>query len=349
MSDLAEKVQFLRKPGSYAGTTEHVEAHETHMSWVFMTDHRVYKLKKPVIYPFLDFSTLKKRQFYCQEEIRLNRQLASKTYIATVALRRTRSGRLTLSNEGRVIDWLVEMRRLPADQMLDTRIRQGHVKPDEICRVGELLAAFYAGRIQEPVEGYAYVRHLETEQAINRSILQRSEFGLSDLVTDALDAVNQALILFGPLLRARISRGVIVEGHGDLRPEHVCLTDPPQIIDCLEFNRAMRIIDPYDEITYLGLECDILDAPWIRPLLRKILEEKLGDRPNTQLLALYGGFRALLRARLCISHLLESPLRHPEKWQPLAVRYISAAEKECLILPRPAVGTIRQSTKLQAT
>ncbi|MEK1851098.1 MAG: hypothetical protein AAAC48_04265 [Phyllobacterium sp.] len=349
MSDLAEKVRFLSQPESYGGTTEHVEAHETHMSWVFMTDNQVYKLKKPVRYPFLDFSTLKKRQFYCREEFRLNRRLASETYTAIVALRRKRSGRLTLSNEGRITDWLVEMRRLPADHMLDARIRQGHVERDEICRIGELLAAFYAGRSREPANGNTYLRHFEHEQTINRSILERSEFQLSDLAGNALDTVDQALLLLRPLVKSRISRGIIVEGHGDLRPEHVCLTDPPQIIDCLEFNRAMRTIDPYDEVNYLGLECNMLGAVWIRPLLSKVLEKKLGNPPDAQLIALYGAFRALLRARLCMAHLLESPLRHPEKWRPLAIRYIAAADRECLMLPRPAFRTIAQGTKVRAT
>ncbi|MBB3146815.1 aminoglycoside phosphotransferase family enzyme [Phyllobacterium trifolii] len=332
MSDLIEKVRFLGEPRSYGGTAKHVEAHETHMSWVFLTDNWVYKLKKPVKYPFLDFSTLEKRQFYCQEEFRLNRRLASETYTAVVALRRKPSGRLTLSNEGQIIDWLMKMRRLPADHMLDARIRQGCVKRDDICRIGELLAAFYKRCSQAPVNGNAYLHHFKHEQAINRSILQRSEFGLSDLVGNALDTVDEALILLRPLVKSRISRGIIVEGHGDLRPEHICLTDPPQIIDCLEFNRAMRIIDPYDEVNYLGLECDMLGATWIRLLLYKVLERKLGDPPTAQLMALYGGFRALLRARLCIAHLLDSPLRHPEKWRPLALLYIAAAERECLRL-----------------
>jgi len=212
MSDLIEKVRFLSEPGSYSGTTQHVEAHETHMSWVFLTDNRVYKLKKPVRYPFLDFSTLKKRQFYCHEEFRLNRRLASETYTAVVVLRREPSGRLTLSNEGKIIDWLVEMRRLPADHMLDARIRQGCVKRDEICRIGELLATFYERCSQAPVNGNAYLHHFEHEQAINRSILQRSEFGLSNLAGNALDTVDQALILFRPLVKSRIARGTIVEG-----------------------------------------------------------------------------------------------------------------------------------------
>lgn len=349
MSDLTEKVQFLSEPASYRGIIKHVEAHETHMSWVFMTDNLVYKLKKPVKYPFLDFSTLKKRQFFCQEELRLNRRLASDTYTSIVALRRKRSGRLTLANKGRIIDWLVEMRRLPADRMLDARIHRGCVTRDDICRIGELLATFYAGCSQQPANGNAYLHHLEHEQAINRSILQRSESGLSNLVGNTLDTIDQALTTFRPLVKSRISHDIIVEGHGDLRPEHVCLTDPPQIIDCLEFNQAMRIIDPYDEVNYLGLECDMLGAPWIRPFLCKILQRNLGNPPDAQLMALYGGFRALLRARLCIAHLFESPLRHAEKWRPLALLYIAAAQRECLMLPAPAAGRTFQGAKLRAT
>lgn len=339
MSNLTEKVQFLSDPGSYGGSDKHVEVHETHMSWIFMTDSCVFKLKKPVRHSFLDFSTLKKRQFFCQEEFRLNRRLASETYTAVVALRRKPSGQLTLSNQGRIVDWLVAMRRLPAAHMLDTRIRQGRVKRDDICRISELLATFYASRSRAQVNGNAYLQHFEHEQAINRSILQRSEFGLCNLVGNALDTMDQALIMLRPLVTSRISHNRFVEGHGDLRPEHVCLTDPPQIIDCLEFNRAMRIIDPYDEVNYLGLECDVLGALWIRPLLYDLLKRNLGNPPNAQLMALYGGFRALLRARLCIAHLLDSPLRHPEKWRPLALLYIAAAERECLML-RP-VGSVR--------
>jgi aminoglycoside phosphotransferase family enzyme len=128
----------------------------------------------------------------------------------------------------------------------------------------------------------------------------------------------------------RIAAGAIVEGHGDLRPEHVCVRWPIQIIDCLEFNRWMRIIDPYDEVNYLGLECEMLGAPWIRPLLHQALRRRLPLEPTPGLLALHGGFRALLRARLSIVHLREKPVRHPEKWRPLAIRYIRQAERECL-------------------
>ncbi len=107
----------------------------------------------------------------------------------------------------------------------------------------------------------------------------------------------------------------------------VCLVTPPQIIDCLEFNRSMRIIDPYDEIGYVALECEVLGADWIRPLLLSALERELGDRPDDPLLALYGRFRALLRARLCLVHLLEHPVRESKKWRPLALAYLTQARR----------------------
>ncbi|UDL90739.1 hypothetical protein LGH82_05290 [Mesorhizobium sp. PAMC28654] len=302
------------------------------MSWVFLTDELVYKLKKPVRHAFLDFGTIAKRHFYCGEELRLNARLAAETYRRLLPLRRDASGRFTLGGEGRVVDWLVEMKRLPQGDMLDERIGGGgRLTAAEIDDVANTLAAFYA-QCPAEIDGGAYLRHLTGEQRINRAILLRPEFALADIASGALDMVDGLLQQLKPRIEARILRGAIVEGHGDLRPEHVCLCQPPQIIDCLEFNRSMRIIDPYDEINYLGLECEMLGAPWIRLLLIKALECRLPDRPDAELLALYGGFRALLKARLGVAHLLETPIRHPEKWRPQAIRYIRQAEREIFSL-----------------
>ncbi|PSJ56608.1 hypothetical protein [Pseudaminobacter soli (ex Li et al. 2025)] len=336
MTHLAEKVKFLSDPSSYGGATRRVEARETHMSWVFLTDSRVYKLKKPVRYPFLDFSSLPRRFYFCREELKLNSRLAENTYLAVVALRCDETGHMSLSGAGHIIDWLVEMRRLPASDMLDARIRHGSATRHEIERVGDRLVDFYARCPRELGAGETYVRYLAGEQLINRRILGRPELGLPGLGQSALDKVDHALEQLGPAIEERVRRGTIVEGHGDLRPEHICLTDPPQIIDCLEFNHTMRIVDPYDEVNYLGIECDVLGATWIRPLLRRMLERGIGNAPDAPLLALYGGFRALLRARLCVAHLLEHPVRHGEKWHPLAIRYVAAADAQCLNLPSPA-------------
>lgn len=326
--DLGIKVEFLSDPRAYEDGTRRVEVRETHMSWVFITDTLAYKLKKPVKYPFLDFSTLARRRFFCEEELRLNSRLAPKTYRRTVALRCDRSDGLSLGadpRKGRIVDWLVEMERLPQAEMLERRILDGCLTRTNVVALGARLAGFYASCRPEIADGELYLRHLAEEQAINRALLSRPGFALAEAVSDPLDRVDRALQELTPAIRERIRSGLVVEGHGDLRPEHVCLVEPLQIIDCLEFSRAMRIIDPYDEVGYLGLECDMLGANWVRPLLFEILAGQLGGQPDPQLLAFYRGFRALLRARLCMAHLLEKPVRCPDKWKPLALRYVAAA------------------------
>lgn len=341
MIDLAEKVCLLSDPAAYPRATTEVEARETHMSWVFLTDERVYKLKKPVRYPFLDFSTLSRRRFFCEEELRLNRRLADETYCAVVPLRRDRSGRLTLIGQGRVVDWLVEMKRLPQADMLDARLSKGLATRADIKRVAELMVGFYAARTPEIADGGLYLKHLIEEQAVNRAILGQTELGVFEAAMPVLDAADRTLERLIPRIKQRIAKGWIVEGHGDLRPEHVYVGEPVQVIDCLEFNRSMRIIDPYDEINYLGLECAMLGAAWVRPILLDMLDTRLGNRPDEEVLALYGGFRALLRARLCMAHLLDAVVLDPQKWRPLALFYIETAKDEL----RPPCRADRRSTR----
>lgn len=325
MANLADKVEFLSRPSAYRGATAHVEARETRMSWIFLTDQLVYKLKKPVRLPYLDFSTQGRRHHFCDEELRLNARLAAETYREVLALRRDSAGNLTLSGRGRVVDWLVVMRRLPEEAMLESRILAGLLEPSDVTRVGDRLAGFYAGCRPEIADGGAYLRHLLEEQEINRRYLEMPELGVDAEARPCLDRIERAFERMQPEIEERISAGHIVEGHGDLRPEHVCLVEPLQIIDCLEFNRAMRLIDPYDEVNYLGLECAILGAPEIGPALLAIVDRRLGARPSSRLLAVYSTFRCLLRARLSLVHLLERPVRKPGKWMPLTLRYLAEA------------------------
>ena len=325
--DLAAKVAFLRRPATHGVTG--VEALETHMSWVFLAGDHVLKLKKPVRFPFLDFSTLAAREHDCREEVRLNARLARGVYLGLRALQWNGTSLALVSpqrvrTEGRTVDWLVLMRRLPADQMLDVRIAAGRVTPEDIDPVVALLGRFYRHARTVPVPTEEYVAHFHREQAANREVLLRPQFGLQHATT-ALDRMDRALVDHAELLYERSAGGRIVDGHGDLRPEHVCLFDPPVIIDCLEFNAALRCVDPFDEAACLGLECDLGGAPWIGPRLVAGLVRLLEDRPTPALVRLYTAHRALLRARLAMAHLLDPHPRIPAKWPPLAQRYVQRA------------------------
>ncbi|HEY0919290.1 hypothetical protein [Devosia sp.] len=329
---LAEKRRFLAAPAAYPHAPARVDVIETHMSCVFLTGTLAYKLKKPVRYPFLDFTTLAARRRVCLTEVRLNRRLAGDVYRRIVPLRRGREGGLTLGGDsGEIVDWLIEMEQLPAAEMLDNRIAAGRVMPAEIVDIGRILGRFYAAARPQVRGGGVYPRHLERESTVNRALLLRQGWATRTEPNAALlGRVEGLLERWAPAIHARIAAGRIVEGHGDLRPEHICLRRPIVAIDCLEFDREMRILDPYDEVNYLGLECERQGAGWIRPLLLATLEDVLGGRPEPALLHTYGAFRAVLRARICMAHLLDPEPQRPEHWPAAAQAYLALAEAECI-------------------
>jgi aminoglycoside phosphotransferase family enzyme len=333
-----EKVAFLSAPAAYPQTVCTVEVKETHMSWVFLAGDRAYKLKKPVKYPFLDFSTLAAREADSREEVRLNARLAPDVYLGVVPLTTGADGMLAVDGKGETVDWLVMMRRLPEGRMLDTAIAHGRATQDQIGRVADVLAHFYRSLDPVDVSPADYVGQFAREQAKNRALLEDKRFDLPRAGVAAVLGKVEAVLADEPeLLMQRARERRIVDGHGDLRPEHVCLNDPPVIIDCLEFNRAFRLVDPFDELAFLGLECELLGAPWIGGILIDRCAQALSDRPSERLVAFYTAYRACLRARLSLAHLLEPNPRTPEKWLPHAKAYLAIAERASATLaPREA-------------
>ncbi len=336
-----EKVRFLNRRKSYASRPRAVVVKQTHMSWVFIAGDRVYKFKKPVHYPFLDFRTLAARETNCREEVRLNRRLAPDVYLGVIPLTVEEDGRLAIAGRGAVIDWLVEMRRLPYELMLDQAIVSRMIEHDRTGRLDAvvgLLVGFYRTCAPAEISPAAYVQQFAREHAINEAVLSEPSFKLDGAqVSDALEGVRHGLEEGAASLEERVERGRIVEGHGDLRPEHICLSDPPVIIDCLEFSYALRLVDPFDELTYLTLECSILDAGWVGERIIEGCAKGLRDTPSPSLLDFYWTYRACLRARLALAHLLEPNPRTPEKWAPLARHYIRLAQSHAL---RPVLRAV---------
>ena len=282
---LEEKVVFLGSLATYPELTVPVEIKETHMSCVFLAGDTVLKLKKPAKYPFLDFSTVAAREFNCREEIRLNRRLAPDTYIGVVPLTLEPDAKLALDGVGEVVDWLVKMRRLPADRMLDSAIKNGTVTRVEVESVADRLVTFYEHSAPANLTPQEYISGISGELTLNEDVLTMPEFDLpqATLVT-VLKSIQNFVARDSRMLLNRVENGHIIEGHGDLRPQHVCLVDPPVIIDCLEFNRSLRLVDPFDELTFLGLECELLGASWIGSLLIERCADALGGAPDDRLL-----------------------------------------------------------------
>jgi aminoglycoside phosphotransferase family enzyme len=325
-ADLARKVAWLKRPDTYPEPPVSIEVVETHMSYVFLTDRHAYKLKKPVRYEFLDFSTLAARRVDGEEEWRMNQRLAPGVYLGVVPLVVDDTGEPRLEGQGEVVEWLVKMRRLPAEHMLDWRIRRGTLEPHEVTALATRLAEFYAGCPVETITATAYRDRLKTDTDANGTVLADPVFGLSNgQVGELLAAQRGFLETNVPLFDRRVQDGRIVEGHGDLRPEHVCLLDPPVVFDCLEFNRRLRIVDPLDELAFLAMECERLGADFVGPELLRVYAARRADPAPDTLIDYYKCTRACMRARLSILHTRELPRSDWGKWQALARDYLGHA------------------------
>jgi len=323
---LEAKVAFLSQPQAYPESTDHVDRIETHMSWVFLTDHHAWKLKKPVHHSYLDFSTEAARRMYCAEEVRLNRRLARDVYLGTVPLTLTADGQLRLAPDGTVVDWLVKMRRLPAGRMLDVAIRTHCVRSEDIRNVVGALCRLYRECAPVAISAAGYRQGLAERIAENGRELLAPDYALpADLVEHICRGQRAYLDQQSALFDQRVRAGRIVEGHGDLRPEHVCLEPQPQIIDCLEFSRAFRILDAADELAFLALECERLGAPELRSAILGTYAELSGDDPPDTLVHFYQSYRACLRAKIAIWHLKERALRDLPKWPAQARDYLRLA------------------------
>lgn len=331
--DLEAKVAFLSGVNAYSPAVNEVTRRETHMSWVFLAGDRVYKLKKPVRFPYLDFLTLAKREAACRAELRLNRRLAPDVYLDVTPLKISTHGFSIGGGNGLVVDWLVVMRRLDERATLEYAIATKQLLRWQLDRLADVLFQFYRQAIPTFVTAERHLVDWSHSLSTNRRMLLDARLGLPAGLIRHIDyTLRRFLAQRSHLLTARIRTRHLVDGHGDLRPEHIWLGDPVRIIDCLEFNDRLRMVDPFDEIAFLDLECERLGAAWAGRYVRCKMAHGLPAGVPKDLYLFYRCHRATLRARLAIVHLLEPNPRTPEKWPVLARKYLRIAEADAVRL-----------------
>jgi aminoglycoside phosphotransferase family enzyme len=332
--ETAAKLRFLADPASYERERpQAVECIETHMSWVFLTDHYAYKLKKPERWPYLDLSSIAAREQLCRTELRLNRRLAEDVYLEVVALVRRADGRLELGGEGRIVDWLLQMKRLPRAQMLDQRLAHDPPGVDELARVIRHLVRFFRKSPPAARDAPTHLAILARELALDLAALSRPVEGIEDrLVGRVIGGLLDNLPVLGDRLEERVRAGRLIDAHGDLRPEHVFLGEPPAVIDCLEFSDELRVRDTADEMAFLALECERLGRPAIGEAVLALYERESGDRPGPLLYGFYRALRAAQRARLAIWHAADPGQRPVRFWLDRARDYLRLAESYLIIV-----------------
>jgi uncharacterized protein len=327
-SELASKVRALQSTAAYpdapAGAVVSIE---THFAWVFLAGDYAYKLKKPSDNPLSDLRSLDARRLSCQEELRLNRPLAADVYLDVTPLVERADGQLRLGGDGKVVDWLVRMRRLPRTLMLDRLIASGAAAPPLLSALGLWLAEFYRRQPRAALDPDQYVERIAEQIRCDRHALFARELHLDEHHTQsAVAAMWCAAAALEDELRERARAGRIVEAHGDLKPEHICLTDPPCVIDALEFSKDLRIQDPAEELSYLWVECERLGGAQAAAYVLEGYCRASRDTVSERLLNFYRSRRAMVRAKIIAWHLLDSAVMSVAPWRELAHAYLATAE-----------------------
>jgi uncharacterized protein len=326
--DLARKVCALESAAAYPDAAPSVLALETHFAWVFLAGDYAYKLKKPSGNPLSDLRSLEARRLSCEEEVRLNRPLAQDIYLGITPLAEDADGRLRVGGTGKIVDWLVRMRRLPAALMLDRAIASGAASPALLSALGLWLAQFYARRPRAAFDPDQYVERIAEQIRCDRHALFAPELKLDELhVESALAAMWAAAACLEDELRERARSGRIVEAHGDLKPEHLCLTDPPCVIDSLEFSKDLRTLDPAEDLSYLWIECERLGGAQAAAYVLEGYCRAARDPVSERLLNFYRARRAMVRSKIIAWHIQDPAVMAMAPWRDLAHAYLITAER----------------------
>jgi len=325
-------VEDLKKTYAFPGKNNKISFIQTHISNVFIGDRFVYKIKKPVNFGFLDFSTLEKRKYYCEREVELNNRFSKGVYIGVYPV--TFDGnKHYIDGKGKVVDFAVKMKRLNDKDLLKSRFKQKKVNNLNIENIAKAIADFHnnSERSKE-IDKFGKISVVkfntdenfqQTKKFINNSITKNQFFGLKEW-TDEFYKNNPNLF------STRIINGKIRDCHGDLHMEHIVLTDPIIIFDCIEFNNRFRYSDIISDISFLLMDLEFNDGKKLADrLLNKYLiyTQQKNENKINDLIKFYKIYRAYVRGKVTSFILDDKNISENKKdnARKIAQRYFSLA------------------------
>ena len=293
-------------------------------------------------FDFLDFSSIEKRRAACEVEVRLNRRLAGDVYLGVVPVTADATGRFSIDGEGVVVDWLVKMRRLPAAATLDRHIEKRTLTTKAVRAIGSRLIDFYQAQPAVTLDAVRFRGRLDSHVRANLAELSVAGHGLPTTQIRRIHAAQLATLhLETGLFDARMAAGRVIEGHGDLRPEHVYLVDPPAIIDAVEFNLEYRQLDIADELAFLAMELEILGRADVGEQLFSMYTASTGDEIPRRLRGFYSAYRACVRAKVLELRIDQVRPAEAEPLRAAVVDYLRLADRYAAEIESPRVVVVR--------
>lgn len=308
-------IKSLLNTRAYPESTTSVHLLQTHISFLFITDNFVYKIKKPVDFGFLNFTTLDRRRFYCDEEVRLNRRLCPDMYLGVVEIRESPTG-IVIDGEGRIIDYAVKMKRLPEERMLHRLLAEEKVTDEDMRRIARTIAEFHRiAERSEEIDSYGSIENISRNWEEN--FQQLTEFIDITLSKNDLRIIREWVKDFigqnRPLFAERVTKGFIRECDGDIHSENICLTDKVYVFDCIEFNKRFRYSDTAADVAFLLMDLDYHGKSSFSSTLLDEYQAATGDRQLPALLDFYKTYRAVVRGKVESFRLNDPNMTEEEK------------------------------------
>jgi len=321
---------------------------ETHISWLLLVEEHVYKIKKPLSFSFLDFSTFEKRKYYCEEEVRLNRRLSPDIYLGVAPITEA-DGIISIRGSGKVLDHAVKMKRLPQELRMDRLLEKGEITEDIVRNIAGIIADFHS-RIDVILDkkhgSWDLVKRQIDDLADHRDTIEDA-CGLGGDVDFILERSDGFIIKNKDLFMKRQEGGFVRDCHGDLHSANIFIVDSkPVIFDCIEFSEDFRFIDVASEIAFMIMDLEAmqvasrvrdsksrdLEAHGREDLAKLFLEEYLNKTQDSRLktvLGLYLCYRANVRAKIAAIDYSQHP---DDEAKERIGKYISLAKKYAIEL-----------------
>ena len=347
-------IEALSQSEDWTPNERPIEIVHSHISAVLLGKKHVLKLKKPINLGFLDYTTLEKRRLACEAELELNRRLSPDVYLSLETVRE-KHGDIHVGGDGRIVDYAVRMKRLPADRMLDRLVAGGEVTEQMIDRIADRLSAFHkSARRDSHISSFGTPQLIrknwdenfeQTTRYIDRTISKEAYHLIRSRIFEWLESNDQ-------LLQARITDGRICEGHGDIRAESICVANGLSIFDCIEFNERFRFADVASEIAFLSMDLDARGRPDLGYYFAQRYSTLTDDSQLPALLPFYKCYRAYVRGKVMNFRLDADEFSERERkaaalrarrFFDLSRRYIDRLPKKTIVMVAGLSGTGKTS------
>jgi aminoglycoside phosphotransferase family enzyme len=313
-----ELVEALMNPEAYEEETGKIEMKQTHISYVFLTRNFAYKIKKAVDFGFLDFSTLEKRQFFCEKELEINRRLCGDMYLEVVPI--NKSDVIKIKGKGKIVEYAVKMKNIPQNKLMNKLLEENKITKKTIDRIANIIAEFhskieykcnfrklgYEAKLDPIVEINWKENFNQTKPFIEKTLSSEEFFLMQQRVEDFIKNKNY-------LFKCRMSNGKVKYCHGDIHSGNIFVNDRIYIFDAIEFNDRIRYSDVTADIGFLAMDLEYKNKPELAKFLIERYIEYSKDKELKELLSFYKCYRAYVRGKVVSFKLNDSSISNQEK------------------------------------